>query len=228
MLIKVTGLKKRYKKSLPFIIRGIDFTVDRGQTVGIFGESGSGKSTIAQILAGIHRPTEGKIFLSEQPLKKYKGESRRKVQILFQHPEISFDPKMKVIKSIKEPYDLYKMPFEERVFYDYLEMYGIYPEHMDRYPSELSGGELQRMALARAMLVEPEFLILDEPTSMLDVISQAQIIKILRTIQEKRGTGYLFISHDEQLCRSFCDKIYYLENGKFIGCEEKRIERNCL
>lgn len=214
MLFEVKNLKKRYGPHLPFVINDVSFTIDRGQTIGIFGGSGNGKSTIGQVVAGIYPKTSGEIYLDGEYISgKYRGDVRRKIQILFQHPETSFNPRMKMIDSLKEPYKFYKLPYSESAFFDYLYQFGIYPEHMDRYPAELSGGELQRVAIARTMLVEPELLVLDEPTSMLDVVSQAQVIILLNKIQEKRNTGYLFISHDFELCKKFCDKIFYLENG---------------
>lgn len=214
MSIKAEELTKRYGKHLPWVIRQADFELKRGETIGIFGPSGSGKSTLGQIIAGIYLPSSGRILLDGQALpKNYRGAARRQIQILFQHPEISFNPRMKLIDSLREPYRFYRMPFDLNAFYQYMEQYGIYPEHMDRFPAELSGGELQRMAIARTMLVEPGYLILDEPTSMLDVVSQAQVILLLKEIQRKQNTGYLFISHDRELCDQFCDRILFLQDG---------------
>lgn len=220
MLIEIIDLKKRYHSRGSWIVDSVSFHIDRGETVGIMGESGSGKSTIGQIVAGLYAPTDGKLLFDGQELHMpYPGNIRRKIQILFQHPEVSFNPRMKLISSLKEPYMLQKKPFSEPDFFQYMEQFGIYPEHVGRFPSELSGGELQRMALARAMLMEPELLVLDEPTSMLDMVSQAQMIQLLRSLQEKTGISYLFISHDAELAALFCNRIYHLEGGKFL--EEK-------
>ena len=217
MLIEIIDLKKRYHSRGSWIVDSVSFHIDRGETVGIMGESGSGKSTIGQILAGLYEPTDGKILFQGQELHMpYPKDVRRKIQILFQHPEVSFNPRMKLIDSLKEPYTLQKKPFSETEFFQYMEQFGIYPEHVGRFPAELSGGELQRMALARAMLMEPELLVLDEPTSMLDMVSQAQMIQLLRSLQEKTGISYLFISHDAELAALFCDRIYHLEDGKFL------------
>ncbi len=191
------------------------FPSKRARRWGFSEDSGSGKSTIGQVLAGIYRPTEGELFFRGKKLSyPYRGENRRGIQILFQHPEVSFNPRMKVEESMKEPYRLYKKKITDGELLDYLEQFGIYKEHMNRYPRELSGGELQRMALARAMLVEPRVLILDEPTSMLDVVSQAQMIQLLQQMQKERGMADLFISHDIQLCRLFCDRLLFLEKGE--------------
>ena len=115
---------------------------------------------------------------------------------------------------MREPYRLFHLPYTRQGLCDYLERYGIYEEHLDRFPAELSGGELQRLALARAMLMDPSFLVLDEPTSMLDVISQAQVIQLLQEIQQEREVGYLLISHDRALCERFCTAIRPLEGGR--------------
>ena len=154
--------------------------------------------------------------------RRWYAAHRRSVQILFQHPEVSFDPRMTLEDSMREPYHFYNIPFRPAEHKAWLARFGIYPEHMNRYPAELSGGELQRMALARAMLLSPQLLILDEPTSMLDVISQAQIIALLRTLQAEQGLGFLFISHDIELSRMVCERIHHLENGVIAETENCR------
>lgn len=217
MLMKMENISKQYSKKGEFIIEDICIEIDKGETVGIFGISGGGKSTIGQIMAGIFPQSKGKIYFKDSEIKfPFKGESRRRIQILFQHPEVAFNPKMQLIDSMKEPFKFSNLPYEEERLIDYLQQYGIYREHIYRMPNELSGGELQRMALARAMLMEPELIILDEPTSMLDVISQAQVIKLLKEVQKKNKVAYLFISHDYELCREFCHRILPLECGKIL------------
>lgn len=216
MLVEVENLRKRYGRAASYVIDGVSFSIGQGETIGIMGESGSGKSTIGQILAGLYPATEGSIRFRGTQLKlPYKKEVRSKIQILFQHPEVSFNPRMKLKESLREPYLLKKRLYEESEFLKYMERFGIYREHVGRYPAELSGGELQRMALARAMLMEPECLILDEPTSMLDMVSQAQMIRLLEQLQIETGVAYLFISHDRELCRKFCSRIHQLEQGRF-------------
>ena len=217
MLIEVENLRKRYGRGTPYVIDGVSFSIECGETVGIMGESGSGKSTIGQILAGLYPATGGSIRFRGKELKiPYKKELRSKIQILFQHPEVSFNPRMKLEESLCEPYLLKKKPCDRTEFLSYITRFGIYEEHVKRYPAELSGGELQRMALARAMLMEPECLILDEPTSMLDMVSQAQMIRLLEQLQAETGVAYLFISHDRELCRKFCSRIHQLEQGRFM------------
>ena len=223
MLLEVQNLKKRYSSKLPYVINGVSFSMDHGETVGIFGGSGCGKSTIGQTIAGLYSPSGGTLLMNGEPMdRRWYAAHRRSVQILFQHPEVSFDPRMTLEDSMREPYHFYNIPFRPAEHKAWLARFGIYPEHMNRYPAELSGGELQRMALARAMLLSPQLLILDEPTSMLDVISQAQIIALLRTLQAERGLGFLFISHDIELSRMVCERIHHLENGVIAETENCR------
>ena len=223
MLLEVQNLKKRYSSKLPYVINGVSFSMDHGETVGIFGGSGCGKSTIGQTIAGLYSPSGGTLLMNGQPMdRRWYAAHRRSVQILFQHPEVSFDPRMTLEDSMREPYHFYNIPFRPAEHKAWLARFGIYPEHMNRYPAELSGGELQRMALARAMLLSPQLLILDEPTSMLDVISQAQIIALLRTLQAEQGLGFLFISHDIELSCMVCERIHHLENGVIAETENCR------
>lgn len=226
MLIEAQGLSKRYRPKGPPVVTDISFAVDQGETLGIFGDSGSGKSTVGQILAGLFPASTGEITFEGRSLcYPFRGEARRRIQILFQHPEMVFDPKMRLEDSMREPYYFSRRSYSRKILCGDLERYGIYEEHLDRYPAELSGGELQRLALARAMLLEPSFLVLDEPTSMLDVISQAQMIHLLQEIQRERGLGYLFISHDRALCARFCTKIRFLKAGR-LGETDTSEERS--
>ncbi|MDY3918164.1 MAG: ATP-binding cassette domain-containing protein [Candidatus Limivivens sp.] len=215
MLMRLEGIHKTYPGKKDPVIQNIHLSVESGKTVAVFGKSGSGKSTISQIMAGILKPSAGTVLFHEKPLGyPFPKSERQKIQILFQHPEVSFNPRMRLLNSMKEPYFFRKYPFSMDDLLKELEPFGIYEEHLKRRPAGLSGGELQRLALARIMLMEPEFLILDEPTSMLDVISQAQVIFLLKSLQKERNLGYLFISHDYELCRNFCDEIYRLDNGR--------------
>lgn len=219
MQIKAEKLTKIYKngyfsKLQNIAVKEADISIDYGETVGLLGDSGSGKSTIGQILAGLIKPSGGRLyFQNEEITYPFKGDLRRQIQILFQHPEVSFNPKISLIKSMEEPYKFYGMEFSKSILCKDIEKFGLYEEHLERLPSELSGGELQRAALARILTVKPSFIVLDEPTSMLDVISQAQMIQLLREVQESQGTSYLFITHDVKLCEIFSDRIYKINKG---------------
>jgi ABC-type dipeptide/oligopeptide/nickel transport system ATPase subunit len=217
MLVEAKGLSKRYPGKKENVVSDVNLTINPRETIGIIGDSGSGKSTIGYMLAGLLKPTSGEIYYNDKAIKyPFKGIPRQKIQVLFQHPEISFNPKFRLITSLKEPFIFYHMPFSMSILCEFLQQFGIYDEHIRRFPQELSGGELQRLALARILLVNPDVIILDEPTSMLDVISQAQILNILKDLQLKRGLGYLFISHDHSLCKIFCDRIYFLKEKGLI------------
>jgi ABC-type dipeptide/oligopeptide/nickel transport system ATPase subunit len=197
MLIEAKGLSKRYPGKKENVVSDVNLTIDPNETVGIIGDSGSGKSTIGYMLAGLLKTTSGEVYFNDKAIKyPFKGIPRQKIQVLFQHPEVSFNPKFRLITSLKEPFKFYHIPFSVHILDEFLQQFGIYDEHIRRFPQELSGGELQRIALARILLVNPNIIILDEPTSMLDVISQAQILNILKDLQKQRGLGYLFISHD--------------------------------
>ena len=211
MVLEAVGLAKRYPGSARDTVSQISFSIGSGETLGLLGESGSGKSTVGQMVAGILRPTAGRLFFQGEELSfPFRGEARRGIQILFQHPEVSFNPRLRLWDSIKEPYRFRRIPCQEDALVEFLAHFGIYREHLGRYPRELSGGELQRLALARVMLMQPKLVVLDEPTSMLDVISQAQVVHLLEEIQKQEGVSYLFISHDPILCRRFCSRILEL------------------
>lgn len=206
-MLELRGVSKSYTRSKS-VVEDISFSISAGQTIGIFGDSGSGKSTVGMIAAGLVRPTSGEVYYMEKPFSyPLRSRSRKEIQMLFQHPEVSFNPKVKLLSAMLEVGRFTGKKMERGELLSYLEGYGIYFEHLERYPAQLSGGELQRLALARAMLMQPKILILDEPTSMLDVISQAQIIAMLKAIKGKEKIGYLFISHDRLLCQQFCDSI---------------------
>lgn len=223
MLVRAVGLRKGYKvgflgKRRVEVLKGVDLSVDEGETVALVGESGSGKTTLGLLLAGLLKPDEGKIYLSGEEVSELLSRNpkafRRQVQVIFQHPESAFNPKWKLRWSLAEPYRLHKIPFTEEALLEHLRMVGLSAEHLDRYPHQLSGGELQRAAIARVMVLRPRFVVLDEPTSMLDAITQAQIIRLLEAIQRETGVAYLFISHDLELVRAFCGRIYCLEGGR--------------
>jgi peptide/nickel transport system ATP-binding protein len=215
MPLKLEHINYRYNFTTNYILNDISLFLDRSETIAIFGESGSGKSTLGKIVAGINKQTKGDIYFNgSKILFPFTGDVRKRIQILFQHPEISFNPKLQLLYSLNEPYRILKEPFSLEILSQYLKQYGISKELLERRPNALSGGELQRLALARVMLMKPQIIVLDEPTSMLDVISQAQMIKLLKKCQVEMDISYIFISHDMTLCKAFCDKIYFLNGGR--------------
>lgn len=224
MRMRLEKLSKSYKSRTGsgsfYAVREADVTLEPGQTVGLFGDSGSGKSTLGMMAAGLLKPTSGNIYYEEAPLGwPFRGQVRKNIQILFQHPEVSFNPALPLIRSMVEPYRLYGLPYSKEILIADVERYGLHEEHLYRCPGELSGGELQRAALARLLVLQPKVLVLDEPTSMLDVITQAQMVAMLRDYQKETGASYLFITHNRSLCDRVCDKVYDVEQGN-ITLEE--------
>jgi peptide/nickel transport system ATP-binding protein len=222
MLVEAKDLAKTYKvgwpakRRVPVLVRA-SLVLGRGETVGVVGESGSGKTTLGLLLSGLLKPDAGQVVFAGREITRLNGgerkEFRRRVQVVFQHPEGAFNPRWKLVESLSEPYRLHRLPFSPQALVEQLKNVGLGEEHLNRYPSELSGGELQRAAIVRAMALKPEFVVLDEPTSMLDTITQAQILRLLEEVQRQTGVAYLFITHDLELARLFCRRIYRLEKG---------------
>jgi peptide/nickel transport system ATP-binding protein len=219
MLINAENISFSYRDghTVNHVLDDVCLSIECGETVGLLGKSGCGKSTLGQVLCGLRKPSSGAIIYNDErftyPLKR---QVRKEIQVLFQHPENSFNPRITIYRSLKEVYKLYSLPFSEAILYEMLAPFGIYEEHIRRLPVQLSGGELQRIALARVLLAKPKLIVLDEPTSMLDSISQAQIINMLMQIQRVSGMSYLFITHNEILCEYASNRIFTIANKKMI------------
>ena len=195
----------------------------KGQTLGIVGESGCGKSTFMRMMVQLEQPTSGEILFKGKDITKMKGEelrkNRRNVQMVFQNPSTSFNPKMKVGDIICEPlmnFGLIKKKEKDAVARKYLEMVELPGDFADRYPHQVSGGQCQRAAIARALAVDPEILICDEATSALDVTVQKQILELLIELKEKENLSFLLICHDLALVQALCDKVLVLYHGKTV------------
>lgn len=188
----------------------------RGETLGLMGPSGCGKSTLARILLRLIEPDSGQVLFKGRDVTCHKGKEllpfRRKVQLISQRPESFFDPRMRLGDSILEPLSFYgvrRASSRERLL-ELLEQVKLTDELLTRYPHQVSGGEIQRLSLCRALLLEPQLLVLDEPTSMLDISVQAQILQILRELKETHGLSYLFITHDREVAEYMCGRIQHL------------------
>lgn len=188
----------RGRKKTP-VIDGLDLTISPGERVGLRGPSGRGKTTLCKLLAGYERPVRGKVLLDGRPVREYRGFCP--VQMIWQHPETVVDPLLRMKQTMEEAGDI-----EERL----LEKLHINKEWMDRYPSELSGGELQRFCLARALRAETKYLLCDEITAMLDLVTQAQIWEFILEEAERREIGMLIVSHSEALLKKICTRIITL------------------
>ena len=217
-IMEAVSLTKHFRsanKTWFTAVDGASISLQKGKTLGLLGQSGSGKSTLGQMMVGLLRPDSGELFFHGERLSyPIRGQARRRIQILFQHPEVSFNPQLTLRQSLVEPFKLMGKPFDDGAILSVIEPFGLHAEHLARYPGELSGGELQRAALARVTVLEPEMILLDEPTSMLDVITQAQMIDFLRRYQQHHQTAYLFITHSTALAEQFCDEIVKMEDGR--------------
>ncbi|SFR08595.1 ATP-binding cassette domain-containing protein [Desulfoscipio geothermicus] len=205
-------------------VNNVSFKLKKGETFGLVGESGSGKTTIANMIIGIHAPADGKIKFQNQSLwerGKYNRKEHGKMQIVFQDPQSSLDPRMTVRKIITEPLfilpsSIKKYKSKEENLVNLMKRVGLQEEHLDRNPHEFSGGQRQRIAIARALITDPEFILLDEPTSALDVSVQAQVLNLLKDLQQEKGLTYLFISHNMSVIRYMCNRVGVLYKGNIV------------
>ena len=239
LLLDVRGLKMHFpvtsgilfQRAVAYIkaIDGVDFTVRRGETLGMVGESGCGKTTTGRCILRLYRPTDGQIWFNGIDIAQAKtGQMRamrRQMQIIFQDPYSSLNPRMTAGNIIGEPLAVHglvnnKREYRERVA-ELLNNVGLNPYMADRFPHEFSGGQRQRIGIARALAVEPEFIVADEPVSALDVSVQAQIINLLQDIQRDLGLTYLFIAHDLSVVRHISDRVAVMYLGKIVEIADR-------
>ncbi|MCI5628892.1 MAG: ABC transporter ATP-binding protein [Clostridium sp.] len=221
-ILKVENLKKVYIKDKNEFtaVNNVDLNIKEGECVGLVGESGCGKSSVARMITNLERHSGGDIFINGINMQEFnkKKELYKQVQMIFQNPLDSFNPRIKLgnsIGEIKVNLGYNKREIKKEVI-ELLEKVGLSEDYYYRYPKEVSGGQCQRAAIARALLIKPKLLICDEPTSALDVSVQGQIINLLNDIKEKTKTSFLFISHDLALVQNFCDKIYVMYEGEIV------------
>jgi oligopeptide transport system ATP-binding protein len=231
-ILEVKNLKKYFpirkglwQRQSGFVkaVDGISFDLKKGETLGLVGESGCGKSTLGRTLIRLYEPTEGSILFKGQDFCQVKGSElrqlRRNFQMIFQDPYASLDPRMTVGQILTQPMNIHKLhaPGErlERAK-ELLELVGLRAAHIGRYPHEFSGGQRQRISIARAIALEPELIIADEPVSALDVSIQAQILNLLKELQEKFKLTFIFISHDLKVIEHFCDRVSVMYLGRMV------------
>ncbi len=223
--------KNELKDKVVKAVDNVSFELFEGETLGLVGESGSGKSTIAKIITGLVKPNNGDIYYNDSALynskRKYLiNKSRGQIQMIFQDPYSSLNPRFKVKDIISEPIKFFQKNINSsdltQNVYDLIDIVGMTRQSLDRYPHEFSGGQRQRISIARALATRPRLLICDEPTSALDVSIQAQILNLLKDIQDELHLTILFISHDLPVIRQMCDRIVVLKNGSV--CETKNSE----
>ena len=220
-LKKYFPVKSGFKKLTLKAVDGVSFTINRGETLGLVGESGCGKTTVGRTLLQLYKPTDGKVIFEGQEITdKNINEMRKKMQMVFQDPYSSLNPRMTVEDIIGEPLDvhhLYETRAERREkILHLMELVGLNSEHATRYAHEFSGGQRQRIGIARALAVKPDFIVCDEPVSALDVSIQAQIINMFEELQAKLGLSYLFIAHDLLVVQHISKRIAVMYLGKLV------------
>lgn len=238
VLLKVENLVKHFpiKKGVVFqrtvgavhAVDDVSFDIFRGETLGLVGESGCGKSTTGRTILQLHRPTSGKVLFEGVDLAKLKGETlrkkRRDIQMIFQDPYASLNPRMTIGKIIGEPMEIhrtYSGAARERRVQELLALVGLNPAFVNRYPHEFSGGQRQRIGVARALALEPKLIVCDEPISALDVSIQAQVVNLLEDLQKELDLTYLFIAHDLSMVRHISDRIAVMYLGIIVELADR-------
>ncbi len=213
------GRRVEYLKA----VDGVSFTVHRGETLGLVGESGCGKSTVGYLILNLLRPDRGRVFFKDKDMTSLRGDDLRRVrghmQVVFQDPQSSLDPRMLIKKTVGYPLEVNGLAKGAEVVSrvrDILREVGLSEDHVYRYPHEFSGGQRQRIGIARALITRPEFIVFDEPTSALDVSVQAQILNLVGALQKRYGYAYLFISHDLSVIKHVSHRIAVMYLGRIV------------
>lgn len=229
VLLEIKNLKQYFnegKRNEVRAIEDISFDIYKGETLGLVGESGCGKSTTGKAIIKLNDITSGEILYEGQDIQKISKRKdllkfNKKIQMIFQDPYASLNPRLKVMDIVAEGIDIHKLASSKkdrkRRVYDLLETVGLSKEHANRYPHEFSGGQRQRIGIARALAVEPEFIIADEPISALDVSIQAQVVNLMLKLQKERGITFLFIAHDLSMVKYISDRIAVMHFGKLLN-----------
>ena len=232
-LVEVKNLKEYFDINMGFFrskplkaVDDVSFTINKGETLGLVGESGCGKTTVGRTILHLYKPTAGEVIFDGKPIKTRQDvqEFRKKATMVFQDPYSSLNPRMTVSDIVGEPLDVHKLyaskqERQERIL-ELMGHVGLNSEHASRYAHEFSGGQRQRIGIARALAVNPEFIVCDEPVSALDVSIQAQVINMFDDLQEKLGLTYLFIAHDLLVVRHISDRIAVMYLGKMVELAE--------
>ena len=234
VILRVRDLKKHFPINSGFIVQrqvgavkavdGVSFDVMRGETLGLVGESGCGKSTAGRTILQLYKPTDGSVEFEGRELTTLNNQAmrevRRDMQIIFQDPFASLNPRMTVGSIVSEPLTIHKLYPNKTERQEYveslLERVGLNPYFINRYPHEFSGGQRQRIGIARALALQPSFIVADEPISALDVSIQAQVVNLMEDLQQEFGLTYLFIAHDLSMVRHICDRVAVMYLGKIV------------
>ena len=239
-LIEVKNLKKYFytPRGTLHAVDNVTFNIEKGKTIGIVGESGCGKSTLGKTLMRLHTPTSGQAFykgedIAGMPIKEFKKKYRANIQMIFQDPYASLDPRMSVLQLVEEPIRVQNKGMSKQDVLkhaqDMMELVGLAKRLEGAYPHELDGGRRQRIGIARALSLQPEFIVCDEPVSALDVSIQAQILNLLQDLQKERGLTYMFITHDMSVVKHISDDIAVMYLGQMIEkCPAGEIFKNTI
>ena len=239
-LIEVKNLKKYFStpRGLLHAVDNVTFNIEKGKTIGIVGESGCGKSTLGKTLMRLHDPTSGQALfkgedIASMPLKEFKRKFRANIQMIFQDPYASLDPRMSVLQLIEEPIRVQNKGMGRaevtKKAQEMMELVGLAKRLEGAYPHELDGGRRQRIGIARALSLNPEFIVCDEPVSALDVSIQAQVLNLLQDLQADRGLTYMFITHDMSVVKHISDDIAVMYLGQMIEkCPAGEIFKNTI
>ncbi|MFC9934393.1 MULTISPECIES: ABC transporter ATP-binding protein [Micrococcaceae] len=232
-LMEMRGVTRHYPvaRSLPIgprkvvkALDGVDLQVQQGKTLGIIGESGCGKSTMARVLSGLEKPTAGQVLFEGHDINALRGaeraQMRRNIQLIFQDPYASLNPRMTIEQILSEPFEIHpdiaKRGSRRANLGEMMELVGLNPDHLGRYPHNFSGGQQQRIGIARGIALNPKVLICDEAVSALDVSVRAQVVNLLDSLQRELGLSYVFIAHDLQIVRHISDSVATMYLGRVI------------
>lgn len=229
-LMQANHIKKYFKGNGKNIVKAVDdvsLTIHRGETLGLVGESGCGKSTFGRTLLRLIEPTEGEVIYNGQDILKLKNNEmrlmRQHMQMVFQNPYSALNPRMSILEAVRAPLDIFKIGSADERYDRCVEMLkyvGFEEYQMFRYPHEFSGGQRQRAVIARALISQPDFIVCDEPVSALDVSVRAQVLNLMRDINQERGVAYLFISHDLSVVKHVSDRIAVMYLGNLVEIAE--------
>ena len=239
VLVEVKDLKKHYpvsgqlagkKRKVLKAVDGVNLTVHEGEIMGLVGESGCGKSTLGRTILRLHPVTSGEVIFEGTHIEDKKMKAlrplRRDMQMIFQDPYASLSPRMTIYESVKAPLDVLEPNLsaqeKDQKIQSILHTVGVTDQHMNKYPHELSGGQRQRVVIARAMITNPKFVVCDEPVSALDVSVRAQVLNLMKRVQQDTGVAYLFISHDLSVVKYICQTVAVMYLGKIVELAPKK------